>query len=281
MSTEISYPPVVASFDAKRRLIIESIVRHAASVEGMICILWGGSSVIAQNDLPEFADIDLWLVTEEPVKTKQDLLSQYCELPHLTFMHDAGLLPWFGNLISLFFFPDCSFSVDVGIAGCNDVPFLNCGPAAPSCVFGDFAAVCPELGLPDYSCAPKERIAVIMVNLRKIKKSISRGYLWNAIEYVSRARRELIGLMKDAAGQGRNCHSRPEHSVEDCLPPGDLLALEGTCPSYDSVSIARCTVRISQLALVQIRHHNLSQIWVTAFTQIATDLEVRSIPGER
>lgn len=237
-------PRAYTHLESSRRAIVRDVLGRLAAIRGDTGVIWGGSTTIRPLQ-QRLIDVDLWFITNHVRSVKTELYQSFHDLKALTFVHQAGLYDWFGDLLSLFFFDDMSFAVDVGVCSPRRLSHLNPGPR-PFVVWGNERKLLAKLKTQYYLVSPEQRVWRIIVNLLKCRRSLSRGYLWDAIEYLQRARREVIGLA-DLRAQGEVIYySRPEHGVEDRMDDSLRILLARTCPSYNPSSIARCCASVAE-----------------------------------
>jgi len=127
-----------------------------------------------------------------------------------------------------------------------------------------------------YKSTPEERTAIAFVNLLKVRKSLLRGHIWNAIEYVGRIRGQMMGLLTDNCTKDIH-YCRPERDIEDYIEPLELVRFAHTCPQYSAHSVALCAAELIDQILdylektqsdlpieVQLREQ---KNWLTSFSE--------------
>jgi hypothetical protein len=236
------YPPVYNTLHEREKAAVDSVVTRIRRLENALCLIWGGSTSL-QPTRPPLTDVDLWLVMREIGSTKQRLYDDFQEIDGISFVHDGGYLPWLGELLSLFFPPNCTFSIDVGICDLDGLHTANPGPK-PFFLWGESIDIASRLKVQKYERSPQQRMMEILVNVLKIKKSLMRGHIWNVIEYLSRARRELMGLLVELSDSKAIYYLRPDRDIEDLIDERHLVRLAETCPQYSAVTVAECASKI-------------------------------------
>jgi len=245
------YPKIYQSFSKDERTVIDSVIDQLYRIDKTIGLIWGGSSTLA-NPKPRWSDLDFWLIVDDPSSTKKKLHANFKKLKHLTFVHDGGYLPWLGEFLSLFFFQGCLFSIDVGITKVADLDKLNVGPK-PFLLWGDPSQLLTRLKHQKYRLKTEIRLENILINVLKIRKCLAQNYLWNAIEYLSRARSHLIGIIVNYPEQDLIFYTRAERKIEDYLNREQLTRLSKTCPNYSKSDIAKCTSILIEECLTSLQ----------------------------
>ena len=242
----VNYPSYFLLLERREQDIVRSVVARLIEFDSAVGIVWGGST--SRLTVPEqLADVDLWLLVRDGAEqeAKKDLIRSSAAFKDVVFVLDAGRFAFFGDLVSLFFFPSCAFGVDVGICTQQMLQTATPGERA-ALVWGAW----PDLQYVPRNGPPAEmRLATILGNLVKVRKALLRGYFWNAIEYTARARRELMGLLVGDGPMKEIRYSRPDHSVEAVMSKEDLAALSFTCPQYSRPHIAACASRVGQMSI--------------------------------
>lgn len=248
-----NFPAIYHSFTTDEQQILNAVLIKLAAADGVQCIFWGGSTTIAATRQPG-SDVDLWVVLSSVNKAKRKLQDKLHDLNSVTYVYDGGYLPWLGHFLSIYFFPDCSFSVDIGFCDTQDLSAVNPGPN-PFFVYGAPEAVeqvSTLLKHQEYEVTPETRAGRILVNMIKIRKCLRRGHIWNAQEYLKRARSELIGIMLHHREQKPIYYTRPERDAEDFLSVEERKCLSETCPKYSAKSVATCSEKLISECLRRI-----------------------------
>lgn len=256
---ELSYPPVFIRLTDAERSVTQGVLTLLANTQSVNCIVWGGSTTLPHT-LSRWRDIDLWVVTSDP-RLVRDRLATYKEHPDISFTYPGGRFPWFGELVSLFFFPDSSFSIDVGICSQDDLRSANAGPD-PTFVWSDGTIDHSLFVSQTYSIAPDASVARILIHLLKLRKSVDRGHVLNAVEVISWARSDYIGLLKSKLPLPSINYSRASRGAEDILDRNTLTALGETCPQPSCTSVAECGARIGNMTLEWLRRNEThTSLW--------------------
>jgi len=228
--------------------IVRAVLDVLASVPSR-GLVWGGSRT-AEDASHYPGDVDFYILVTERTALSDLLARELSELPHLTLLHRAGYLPWMGELLTLFFFPTCNFAVDIGVLSQDDVPTAYPG-RAPHVMWGTDRDLAGLLQPRSYARPDAARSTDVLVNLVKIRKNLLRGHLWNALEYVTRIRRQLMGVMiQDEAVRLRTF--RPDREAEEFLQREDLAFLTSTVPTYAAQDIARCASDLTRTLLARV-----------------------------
>lgn len=242
--------------DAKSQDAFTSLLGTLAVFPHHSLILGGSNTVGSQ--LP--GDIDLWFVVDVPVAVKKHVEHEAWLLPDVNYVHDAGFFPWLGELLTVFFFPDATFIVDIGFCSRAMLPETNTGPS-PIFLWGDALSVLPLLRTQSYAAPPTVRLGRLFANLVKVRKNLVRGHLWDATECLTKARRELMGLSLDRLDLQGIRYTRTERRIEEVLPGDIVAAITDTYPQLDAVDIRRAAVRLSELAGTAAIDLPASDLW--------------------
>ena len=216
------------------------------------CVIWGGSLAKYRKSIP-LADLDLWIITSRGASELETVfLEKLAEMSDILIKAGTNI-PWFGRLVTLYSMPDCNFSVDIGIVNKSSMSTISPGPGwaiiSPPLGHADKCAI-PEsftINKPSTNKSQTERLMEIVSNCIKLRKNLERGFIYNTLEYISRARRELIGLL---INDQSHPYERSENKVELYLSPEYLEKLSHTHPNgLDVDSIIKATLNIIQLTL--------------------------------
>lgn len=244
---KISYPPIYNFFIKKEKKAIKSVIETIYRIKYSSCLIWGGSTILRPKRTSN-TDIDFWIITKSVSNLKKQLFQNFQQIEGVTFIFDSGYLPWLGELVSIFFFHNCTFSIDVGICNPNNFNLANPGPT-PFFVWGKTSSIMKKLKIQRYETIDSQRMTKIMVNLLKIRKALKRGYIWNAIEYISRARRELMGLVCKQKKIKSIYYTRADRNIEDFISQNNRVGLSKLCPQYSAESVSRCVTELIQQCL--------------------------------
>jgi hypothetical protein len=274
----LHWPSAFDGFACENRTVLWTVIDIIAAVDGVRCAFWGGSSRFLPRPAV-WADIDIWVILDAVADQPAALRGRVENLPSLAFVHEPGHLPWFGHLLSLFFFPGCTFAVDVGLCTGADLPALNPG-ANPALLLGEetvFHEVCSALRPQHYRRNPKSRAEKLLANLLKTRKSLTRGHFWNAIECLSRARHEMIGIIVQERSESRHIYYvRPERDAEDYLDYQERRLLAATAPRYDAGEIAAAACSLADYAA---RHAQCPDIIARELRHLVSELTGWSRPS--
>lgn len=280
---DFSYPSFYHTLSRKEKVALNTVVTSLYQLDDALCLIWGGSTTVRQTKQP-WADVDLWIVmkdlSDSLVRSIKDrLCREFKRIDGVAFVYDGGYLPWLGELLSLFFFPNCTFSIDVGIFDPDHLDSANPGPN-PFFVWGQPHNIKSKLKIQKYWKIPEQRMTAVLVNFLKIRKNLTRGNLWNAIEYLSRARRELMGLLVKEVESEATYYIRKDRNIEDFIGKDDLMKLADTCPQYSSVSVAECASKIIRDCLTWAEKNQFD--WTLAHELIRLDQWMfHFVEGER
>jgi hypothetical protein len=244
--SQIYLPSVYSTLTKNEQAAVSDVIEVLISMPSVECLFWGGST--AYSNVRDLADVDLWLVVQEADSVYSTLQQQLASVPHARVVYNSGFLPWLGRLLTVLFFHGCTFSIDIGVCQREDLAAANPGPK-PFPVWGDTSAAFALLRPQRYEVPPEQRVATLLINLIKIRKNLLRGYLWEAYECLSRARREIMGLLLPKDVAKRIYYSRADRDIEDYVTTDVLKALELTAPAYSCSAIATAAVQLCSGAI--------------------------------
>lgn len=250
-----NYPPYYNTLTYSNKKVIDQVLSELTKLQGVICIFWGGSTSLSPEERV-FSDIDLWVVSEEFQGLDKLISLLSSRLDNLSYIDNGGFFPWLGHLITIIFFPGSTLSIDVCFCMIEELETLNPGPS-PYFIFGekkDVEHVINHL-LPKYYEEPlQKRAGLIFINGLKIRKNLYRGSLWNCIEYLNRARRELMGIICHGRRDDPIKYLRPDRGIEKYLNNDEKHLLMQTYPKLNSSSISKCTSIIISRSILYVEH---------------------------
>lgn len=261
-----NFPSIYDSLNIREKKALKSVLKPLYNLDKALCLIWGGSTTIQTVKQP-WTDIDFWLVMKKIGNTKQQLYNEFQNIDGLSFIYDAGYFPWLGELLSLFFFQNYTLSIDVGICDLEGLSEANPGPR-PCFIWGKSTQITSRLKHQKYQTSPQQRMMKILVNLLKIRKSLLRGHIWNSIEYLSRARRELMGVLAKRFNSNSIYYIRPDRNVEDLIDKKYVKKLAETCPQYSVMSVVKCTSIIIVFCLDWIKKEHIEQSLIKEFKNL-------------
>lgn len=251
----IKYPPSYHKLTSLEKKVFHQVFEKLTKLKDAICILWGGSSSVSSRK-QVFSDIDLWVVTDKIDNSKKIMTRFLSNFDDIIYIHDGGYLPWLGEFLTLIFFPGCTFSIDIGFCTLESVSAINPG-SSPYFLFGEnkiIKQVKNRLEPKDYKESLKKRADSIFINGLKIRKNLSREQFWNCIEYINRARRELMGIFIFPKRSDPIKSLRPDRGIEKYLKKNEKSFFIQTYPRFDPSSISYCTSKIVAECLVRAGH---------------------------
>jgi len=131
----LKYPSYYYALGPMVRDVLDVLLEKLVEIESVKCVFWGGSTSLAGWRSPD-SDVDLWaVVTKNPKSVKHALQCGIEHLREVSYTYDGGHLPWLGDFLSVYFFPTCTFSVDIGFCSPNELPTTNPGPT-PFFIYG-------------------------------------------------------------------------------------------------------------------------------------------------
>jgi 3-hydroxyisobutyrate dehydrogenase-like beta-hydroxyacid dehydrogenase len=254
METEMKLktPQCIDSLDPRHREVVDGVLGAILTLESVKAVILGGSLA---GSLPKAdGDVDLWVFVANPSGAAAILKQTILCIPGTEYVLDAGHVPWFGRLLTVLAFPGCMFGIDIGLATEDDAQQINTGPGA-IVLWSDpqaesFLALALERR--SFRRTPLNRAERVLDNLRKLKKAVDRGENWGALEYVARARREVLGLIRDGNHLSADWYERPDREVAAYLSSEQAQTLTSTHTSIESEdllaagrALARLTLRLA------------------------------------
>jgi 3-hydroxyisobutyrate dehydrogenase-like beta-hydroxyacid dehydrogenase len=246
---ELNIPPAALELNAPLQTVLRAVLYAIDSVKGVRAIVLGGS--IAGNARRTPGDADLWVFVDDVSLASETLKNIASSLPNLTLLYDAGHLPWFGYLLTFLFYPGCTSAVDVGLAKAEDALRINTGPGAVVLWSRSDAKSILDIALQRrrFRSTPAKHAESVLMNLVKLNKAIDRGEKWGALEYVSRARREVIGILRDAHPAAVDWYERPDREIEGLLTDDQREGLSATHCQLDGNELAAAGRALARLTL--------------------------------
>lgn len=238
--------PALSTHKAK---LVDQVLAAISELAGIHAVILGGSMAAFVPRLD--GDIDLWVLADDPLAAFQHLQRSSKTFDGLTRQYDAGFFPWFGRLLTLFFHPDCSFGIDIGFMSDEDIGNINTGAGCRILWAANRhdARLLPALQRRSFRQSPENRAERILANVVKLRKSVARRELWGSFEYLSKARRELIGIFRDDTERAAEWYERPDRELDGLLSPRQQEELKTTLCALDAQEILTCARNIIKLAL--------------------------------
>ncbi|MDP8255267.1 MAG: NAD(P)-dependent oxidoreductase [Candidatus Alcyoniella australis] len=247
-------PPGYEKLRFEERKILDDILRKVLALDDIQCLVWGGSSVF--GGVERGSDVDLWAIVADPENAERNLLEDISYMDTPMHVHVHGYLRWFGRLITILFFHGCRFAVDVGLAKPEMLTELNIGPTYWIVwVSSDInkEIIVNSLQPRNFTSSPELRSSSLLMNLVKLRKSIRNCDRWNAHEYLSRARRDLMGIIRDKKTHIDHHYSRPERGLEKHLTATEHSELASTLADIDLKTVTQAAIRVGRLALAKVQ----------------------------
>ena len=214
-------------------------------------LLFGGSLLRGRAD--EWSDCDFFSIVKEHAREKRDaLLHVFGAFDDVRICFAQPSYPWFGELLTTVFNDDYYFSIDVGLVTSIDARDFFWEPSGlvlddPCGIIQDSIAR-RRTSHDQNPFGPRMPLTTLTLLALKVRKSLIRGSLWNAIEYVQQSRRSLFFMLR-ALLQEDSYLGKPDKYVERALQREELERLQQTCPTYSEDEIGRATSRIMRWAL--------------------------------
>lgn len=242
-------PKSYFNLNPSEKAIIDTIIDFYNNLHENYTLIWGGSSTLSKQK-KQYSDIDFWVLTDNPEKLKSISYKYFSKIEALNFIYPGGYLPWIGNYLTLYFFENCTLSVDIGFCDKNNTKDLNFGPS-PVIVNGMHKDI-DHISYKNYSTDLEERLIGILNNVLKIRKCLNQDFIWNSIEYLNRIRREYMALIANYPSINTIYYIRPERKIENYITSSQKQKLSKTCPSYSHASVVNCLSIIINLINIKI-----------------------------
>lgn len=246
---ELSLPASLDGVPEATRSALAAVLRLLETIEGLEAVVLGGS--LAAPSPRRDGDGDLWVFSRDVERAEKQLLHGARALPDLSYILGPCRLPWFGSLVTILFHPGGQCSVDVGLAEPTDATEINTGPGSIVLwsVEGARNMLQTALQRKSFRQTPRQRAEAILNNLIKLRKAISREELFGALEYLGRARREVIGLLWDANPSAPHWARRPDRELNGVLRDDEREELIGTHGALTKEALATAGRTLARLAL--------------------------------
>lgn len=247
---KINYPDEFFRLVDCKQEALRDVINILVSTPKVLGVLWAGS--IRRKKSFELSDIDLFCNVTNPNTLQIKLLATFSSLNNVEIVVNQGYFPWMGELLTIFykFIPD--FAIDIGLVDSNKASTFFWEPEG-FILFDNNNMIHNSrkdlMNSPNFTQQPfqaKTPFQNIILLLKKIRKNLSRGHLWNCIEYISTARRNLMIILRLYVLKDDDYLGRVERDIEDVLPQEMLDDLKKTQPELEKLSIVNCALIIAR-----------------------------------
>ncbi len=263
---------IIQSLEKKRQEISRRLSRELMTHYNIDGVMIGGS--LARNSGDSHSDLDLIVLLSddglEDIHIRR--MIAYAKTQPMYYEHSvARSLPYFGELLTLFFF-DLSFNIDIGFFGPKRLS---------NTVLEDYGVIAldhsgklrAERDHVHPSPMSRDYDEEMWINLWKVKKSVCRKNYWRANEYLSRARRSVVALMMREQGAPIYYPGREDDNIEkyidvECF---DSTWTRGHRMGYEDASIA--LIDIANTLQLTPRVENMLSVLRLDFVEMYDDLE--------
>jgi hypothetical protein len=259
---------------------VTQLVERALAESCLRGLVLHGSLTRGTSD--DFSDVDLVAVVAAASGTNftSKLRKWAVEDSGVLFVGQTNRFEWFGRLTSIYWKCPHILAVDFGVVEDAEVSRFFIEPDA--LILKDFDANLERRKRECFRNALKLRRQLPSIAefeafslMIKLRKSLYRGHLWNAIEYVSLLRRLYVTLVRSQLlDDPQYVHvGRPERDAEHVLPEKVLAELKCTLPHYSHQSIA-CAARNLMLSILELP--GVSEAWTIKpqLLEISGELEL-------
>ena len=251
---------------------IGSIIDRVIEDPSTTGLLLGGS--LSRRQADEWSDCDLFCLVKDDARTKRDeYLERLAKSEHVRLTFPQPSYPWFGELLTAVFDDDHAFSVDIGFIEHTDAQDFFWEPTG--IVLDDLTGVIRrsiesrKTTSDQNPFGPKLPITTLNLLALKVRKSLTRGCLWNATEYVQQSRRSLFAMLR-AQLPNDSYVGAPDRYVEQKLSSRDLERLSQTCPAYSEkeIGIAMNQILSWALEMTQVSRFDCTPTLAAELTKI-------------
>ena len=251
MKTEIvsMFDFAITGKSEKADTLIDLLSAHPA----LSAILLGGS--LSFNPSLEHADTDLFCLLNDR-SAIEAVLSEICiQLSGFDALIYQGNFPWTKRLYTIYFRDEPDFSIDLCLIDRSEAEDFFWEPNGILLVdkWGELATIrriqLITSKFPAHPFNKENPFTLAIVTLKKIRKNICRGHLWNAFELLNIMRRYIMQLIRATLPGSGAYLGRVDRDIEDVLPVAINQRLKATLPIYDQVDIAHKTIILADLLL--------------------------------
>jgi predicted nucleotidyltransferase len=250
----LSIEELVNRRPAQQRSILRALLQRLCTCSAVKALFVHGSVTRGRDDY--LSDLDLVTIVEScdvpAVDNIVTLVARlHCE-PVFDFLDYS--YPWFGRLRCLHWTTP-PLQIDLGLVVPENLEAFFVEPTA--LVIRDWQGSVKRMRSQTLlnQEADAERLlenveGKMFTVLIKIKKSLVRGHLWNAIDAVSQLRRLLLRLLLaelDPAAAHRV--GREDRDIESYLPLDLVTEIAATAPIYSLYSVSKATERLFRLVV--------------------------------
>lgn len=259
----VSPPDVITSSRLCRlapaiRQTAASVVDRLLAIPAVNGAVLQGS--IARGDSDHLSDIDLILVaTRGRTPSVLQWVERIGRELDVAFVGHTDRYSWFGKLVSLYWQEPVHFACDVGVIDDEELPVFNLETTAVvlkddrGTIASRLLAIHQAPPVPPMrNCGDDDRQFMVYGLLYKSRKSLHRGHVWNAMEYLSQLRRLYMAITRpDALLHNTNKLPAPrvDRDFEDHAPVEVLDALRTTAVAYDVRAVAHAVAHLARLVL--------------------------------
>ena len=261
------------------RQVLDEVLNCLLQEAEIEVLIWAGSSLDLDQGEARQADldIDLWVISRQPMLSKKAFLACVHDLRRLTWLHEEGSLDWFGDLVTLLFLSDSCLTIDIGFSASKRSTDLNLGQnywivASRAKSLLDVAHFKSQT----FERSTESLASDLLKNLIKIRRSCATHDEWNAYEYLQRARRSLFGLFRNKRKDlAPAAYSRPERRFSLHLTTAERLCLEDTVGYPRREEILRASAEIAR-HFIALTDDSLPPPLRAALVDVARDLTNKS-----
>ncbi|MCW3126041.1 MAG: hypothetical protein JWO03_1699 [Bacteroidetes bacterium] len=237
------FEEIITCFNDSQKGILLNIISSLIANPNIDGIMIGGSVADSTND--EFSDLDIKVatVTENSEEVEIERIMVLAKsIPTFTEYSIAFRLPFFGDLITLFF-ENLEFSVDIGFFSPNRLRNTQLEPYG-IILFDDSGSLSINRDNIHISTLTRSYEEEIWISLMKVNKALLRGNLWRAHEYLARSRRATLGLTLKQLGRKIRYEGREDHNIEKTY---DTSHFSKTWPSNGLHSLSASSIALIEL----------------------------------
>jgi len=258
------------SLEQKRRDIARRVSCHLMRHRDIAGLMIGGS--LARGTGDHYSDLDLIVPlshdSREDIHMRRMLVWVKDEPTYYEHSIARGL-PFFGDLLTLFFF-GLSFNIDIGFFGPNrlsNTTLEHYGIIA----LDRSGKLRTERDSNRSSSLPRDYDEEIWINLWKVRKAVSRKNYWRANEYLSRARRAVVSLLLREQEVPIHYQGREDDHIERLIDVEsfDSTWARGHRMGYEAASLA--LIDIAYTLKLPLRVKKLLTVLRSDFSNMKTE----------
>ncbi len=241
---------LLSNLKIKCKVIVSDFLHILKKHNEIIGLLWGGS--ISRDESDEYSDIDLFCLCKKDQNTSlvNKIIDSISKDNRVDRVVSQGIFQWLGQTITIYFKNEEFFSIDIGFIEYSNRNSFFWEPKGliiwdnENIISKNQKKIQELSGYKKYPFFSSQPILHSILMIKKIKKNLLRGHLWNCNEYLNKLRRNLIFLLRIHIINAEDFLGNPERNIEDVFPEEIIIRLNDTQPQILHTDITRCTLLI-------------------------------------